>query len=81
MRTRTIAAPYYVRGVSQGCLQVGSFTLTRTDGPLGEERDTEASASLRLSVADDIKAIPAKSTTLNFLVIGLHPSSVPCLPP
>lgn len=79
MRTRIIAAPYYVRGVGRGCLQVGSFTLTRTNAPMGEERDTEASAPLRLSAADDIKDIPAKSTAVNFLVIGQ--GSTPCLPP
>lgn len=36
---------------------------------MGEERDSEASAPLRLSAADDIKDIPAKSTTVNFLAI------------
>lgn len=36
--TRAAAAPYYIRRVSQGCLQVASFTLAPTNGPKGEER-------------------------------------------
>lgn len=60
------AAPCYVRGVIQGCLQVSSFTLSPTKAPMGEERDLEAGSSRQH------QGYLCKAHRCDFLVIRLR---------